>query len=70
MAKTYDVYGTKDNWLYSKGVTRDFGVNRLVKLDKNGDTVLASVQPLSVLTADAIEHGYVKKVGVIVNDEE
>ena len=27
------VYGSDDNWFFSEGVTRDFGQNKVVKLD-------------------------------------
>ena len=40
----YDVYGTKDNWFFSKGITREFGLNKNVIL-KDGRVVTNVVQP-------------------------
>lgn len=59
--KTFDVYVSADNWFYSAGITRDFGVNKIITLD-SGDKVLCSVQPLRVA---AVESGYLKKAGTI-----
>ena len=40
----YDVYGTEDNWFFSKGITREFGLNKNVTL-KDGRMVTTVVQP-------------------------
>jgi len=65
----HDVYGTEDNWLYSDGVKRMFGANRIVQLE-DGKQILAAVQPLSNIAPDSIEKGWVKKIGIIYNGDE
>ena len=40
----YDVYGTEDNWFFSKGITREFGLNKNVTLN-DGRMVTTVVQP-------------------------
>lgn len=39
------VYGSADNWFFSEGVTREFGVNKVIKL-LDGELIFSSVQPL------------------------
>ena len=45
---TYKVYGIKKlGCLFSEGISREFGSNKLIKTE-DGDVFLASVQPLKV----------------------
>lgn len=45
---TNNVYRSKlDSCLFSDGITREFGENRVIKLT-DGGTILACVQPLCV----------------------
>lgn len=55
-----NVYKDEYGHLYSDGVTRDFGENRMIKSVEFGD-VFSSIQPLKV---DPKAHG-LKKIGTI-----
>jgi len=39
------VYGGSDNWFFSEGVTREFGVNKVIVL-LDGKVIFSCVQPL------------------------
>lgn len=64
--KEYDVYGSNDdNCYFSNGIMRDFGQNKMVKLD-NKNSILTVVMPL---TCNPEECGLIK-VGTIMIDYE
>lgn len=55
---THDVYGTDDNWFFSAGIKRAFGVNKIVTLN-SGEQVFSVVTPLKC------DPSLLKKVGTI-----
>lgn len=44
----YIVYTDDHNNFYSRGIKRDFGINKIISLSNEVNTLFASVQPLSI----------------------
>ncbi len=61
MAEAKEVFSDKYGWLYSKTVTREFGVNSIIKRH-DGTQVFCMVQPLVV---EPTEHDLVA-IGVLL----
>lgn len=65
--KQYPVYSSGDNWYYSPGVTRDFGLNKFVYTSEDYmDEIFTVVLPLKV----NLEESDLKYVGYIIVEDK
>lgn len=57
----HTVYIDDENWLYSNGITREFGQNKVVILN-DGESIFSAVMPLLVDPSqyNLIEYGYIE----------